>query len=61
LPTASFWATDAKHFLDCIECGRQSEVSVDIAAAATEILFAAYRSAALKEAVRLPLPRTSAI
>ena len=57
LPTASFWATDAKHFLDCIEQGKQSEVSVDVAAAATEILFAAYRSASIGAAVELPLPR----
>lgn len=57
LPTVSSWAIDAKHFLDCIEQGRQSEVSVDLAAAATEILFAAYRSAATRAAVELPLPR----
>lgn len=57
LPTASYWATDAKHFLDCIEHGKQSEVSVDVAAASTEILFAAYRSAATGAAVELPLLR----
>jgi predicted dehydrogenase len=57
LPTASSWATDAKHFLDCIEQGRQSELSVDVAAAASEILFAAYRSAATGAAVDLPLSR----
>ncbi|MEO8497314.1 MAG: hypothetical protein ABI614_19765, partial [Planctomycetota bacterium] len=57
LPTASSWAVDAKHFLDCVEHGRQSEVSVEIAAAASEILFAAYRSAAIGDAIELPLPR----
>ena len=54
-PSSSSWATDAKHFLDCVQEGRQSEVSVDVAAAASEILFAAYRSAANDAAVDLPL------
>ena len=53
LPTTPSWATDAKHFLDCIELGRQSEVSADLAATASEILFAAYRSAARGTAVDL--------
>jgi predicted dehydrogenase len=57
LPTASSGVADARHFLDCIEQGRQSEVSADLAAAATEVLFAAYRSAAMGAAVELPLPR----
>lgn len=57
LPTSPSWATDAKHFLDCIEFGRQSEVSADVAAKASEILFAAYQSAALETAVDLPLRR----
>ena len=52
-PTTSAWVDDAKHFLDCVEQGSQSTVSVDIAAAATEVLMAAYRSAATKKAVRL--------
>ena len=57
LPVTSSWAVDAKQFLDCIEQGRQADVSVDVAAAATEILFAAYRSVAIGAAVELPLPR----
>lgn len=46
LPTTPSWATDAQHFLDCIEQGKQSEMSAEVAAAASEVLFAAYRSAA---------------
>ncbi|MBC8356791.1 MAG: Gfo/Idh/MocA family oxidoreductase [Planctomycetes bacterium] len=57
LPATSSWATDAKHFLDCIEQGRRSDVSVDVAAAASEILFAAYRSAASGATIELPLSR----
>lgn len=52
-------AADAAHFLDCVEQGRPSEVPVSLAAAASEILFAGYRSAASGEVVRLPLPRNS--
>lgn len=55
MPTAMAWADDAKHFLDCIEGGKQSQVSVDIAAASTEILLAGYRSAAINQPIELPL------
>jgi predicted dehydrogenase len=48
---------DVKYFLDCLEQGQESEVSAEIAAAASQILLAAYRSAAAGEAVCLPLPR----
>ncbi|MCH2213358.1 MAG: Gfo/Idh/MocA family oxidoreductase [Fuerstiella sp.] len=48
---------DAAWFLDCIETGRQSNISADIAAAATEILLAVYQSAASGKVVDLPLPR----
>jgi predicted dehydrogenase len=48
---------DVKHFLDCIEEGRTSEVPVRTAAAATEVLLAAYQSAASGDIVSLPLPR----
>ena len=48
-------AGDAAYFLDCIENGVSSDVSVDLAAAATQILLAAYRSAATGESVDLPL------
>lgn len=57
LPATPSWAIDAKHFLDCIEQGRQSAVSVDVAAMASEILFAGYRSASIREGIDLPLPR----
>ena len=57
MPTEMAWADDAKHFLDCIEQGKQSQVSVDSAAAATEILLAGYQSAATNEPVSLPLAK----
>jgi predicted dehydrogenase len=46
---------DAKYFLDCIEHGHDSEVPVEVAAGASEILFAAYQSAATGQPVDLPL------
>lgn len=46
-------ASDAEHFLDCVEKGRQSDVPVDLAAATTEALLAAYQSAAHGCAVEL--------
>ena len=52
-PGSVSWKTDAEHFLACLENGRQSEVSVDLAAAASEALLAAYRSAAEGCAVEL--------
>lgn len=58
LPTTPSWATDAKHFLDCVERGQQSEVSVDVAALASEVLFAAYRSAAIGQGINLIQWRT---
>ena len=48
---------DVRHFLDCIEQGRESDVPVRLAAAATEVLLAAYRSAASGVMVSLPMPR----
>ena len=56
-PSAEEGETDAHHFLDCIEQGRPSAVSVEVAAAATETLLAAYQSAATGSVVSLPLPR----
>jgi predicted dehydrogenase len=44
-PPAAGPAADATHFLDALEAGRPSDVPAATAAAATEILLAAYRSA----------------
>ncbi len=56
-PSAEASSTDAGYFLDCIEAGRESDVSVSLAAAATEVLLAAYTSAQSGQTVDLPLPR----
>jgi hypothetical protein len=48
---------DIKRFLDCIEEGRASDVPAALGAEATEVLLAAYRSAATRQVVTLPLPR----
>jgi hypothetical protein len=48
---------DIKRFLDGIEAGRASDVPAALGAEATEVLLAAYRSAATGEVVSLPLPR----
>lgn len=52
-PAPMNWQTDVSYFLDCLEQGVPSEVSIDVAAAATEVLFAAYRSAATGKTVQL--------
>jgi len=61
LPDAASWSDDTKRFLDCVQHGRQSEISVELAATATEVLLAAYRSAAESRAIDLPLPRNGGI
>jgi predicted dehydrogenase len=50
-------ATDASYFLDCLDAGRDSEMSVVPAAHATEVLLATYLSAKTGEVVSLPLKR----
>ena len=45
--------SDFTYFLDCVEKGRQSDVSVSIAADTSEILLAAYQSAATGDVVEL--------
>jgi predicted dehydrogenase len=56
LPSATDMAArDVAYFLDCIEQGRPSDICIDQAAAASEVLFAAYRSAASGKVVTLPL------
>jgi len=56
-PFVPSWNIDAGHFVDCIERGRSSAVPAELAAAATETLLAAYRSAASGQVVSLPLAR----
>lgn len=53
-PASARGTADADHFLACVDSGQQSEVPVDLAAATTQILMAAYRSAAEGCAVELP-------
>jgi len=50
--------TDAAYFLDRLDAGRDSEINAAEAALSTEVLVAAYRSAANREVVSLPLPRS---
>jgi len=50
-------ATDASFFLDCLDAGKDSPMSVVEAAHAAEVLLATYRSASTGEVVSLPLPR----
>ena len=50
-------ASDASYFLDCLDAGRESEMSVIPAAHAAEVLLAAYRAAAEGTVVTLPLAR----
>jgi predicted dehydrogenase len=58
VPAADAGPRDAGYFLDCLDADRESEMSVPEAALTTEVLLAAYRSAASGEVVTLPLPRS---
>ena len=49
--------SDAAYFLDCLDAGKDSEMSVVEAAHAAEVLIATYQSAASGEVVKLPLRR----
>ncbi len=49
--------SDAAYFLDRLDAKRDSEINAAEAALATEVLLAAYRSAATRQVVTLPLPR----
>lgn len=57
VPIAPAGGSDAGYFLDCLDAGRESEMSAAEAALATEVLLAGYRSAATREVVTLPLAR----
>ncbi|MEZ4664213.1 MAG: hypothetical protein R2911_42325 [Caldilineaceae bacterium] len=59
LPNELPGKSDVSHFIDCIVAGRDSPMNVQQAARLTEILLAGYQSAALGQAVSLPLPRTA--
>ncbi len=48
---------DVAYFLDRLDANRDSDLNAAEAAHATEVLLAAYRSAASGEVVQLPLPR----
>jgi predicted dehydrogenase len=52
--------SDAACFVDCLDAGRDSEMNAAEAALTTEVLVAAYQSAAKKEVVTLPLARVAA-
>jgi predicted dehydrogenase len=45
--------SDVAHFLDCIEQGRQSDVSAEVGAEVMRVLMAAYESAATGRFVAL--------
>lgn len=49
--------SDASYFLDCLDAGRDSGMSVVEAAHAAEVLLAVYRSASTGKVATLPLPR----
>jgi predicted dehydrogenase len=57
VPAGPAAQNDAAYFLDRLDAGRDSEINVAEAALATEVLLAAYRSAATRAVVTLPLPR----
>lgn len=56
-PAAPPAPTDAAYFLDRLDANRDSEINVAEAVHSTELLVAAYKSAATREVVTLPLPR----
>ena len=57
LPVAVAATSDVAYFLDRLDEGKESELSVVEAAHAAEVLLAGYLSASRGEAVALPLPR----
>jgi myo-inositol 2-dehydrogenase / D-chiro-inositol 1-dehydrogenase len=57
LPVMPSGGSDVSYFLDCLDAGRDSEMSVVEAAHAAEVLLAAYRSAASGEVTSIPLER----
>src|SRR5262245_45285714 len=57
IPAGAAAQSDAAYFLDRLDAQRDSEINAAEAALATEVLLAAYRSAATRAVVTLPLPR----
>ena len=57
-PPPTHDVTDASHFLDCIEDGKESVVSVEVAAAAMDVLMAGYQSAATHKTMKLPATKS---
>jgi hypothetical protein len=53
IPAAT--ASDQSAFLDALDKGADGEVAIADAVRVLEVLFGAYRSAALRDVVRLPL------
>jgi predicted dehydrogenase len=51
------FTSDAAYFLDRLDANQDSEINAAEAALSTEVLVAAYQSAAEKRVVTLPLPR----
>jgi hypothetical protein len=57
VPVTAAGPADPSHFLDALDAGRDGEVSAAAAAQTTEVLLAAYCSAAIGATVTLPLRR----
>jgi predicted dehydrogenase len=57
VPAGPAAVSDLAYFLDRLEARRESEMNAAEAAMATEVLLAAYRSAATRQVITLPLPR----
>jgi predicted dehydrogenase len=51
--------SDVSRFVDCIESGRESEMSARDGAASVETLMAGYMSSARGHVVSLPIPRST--
>ena len=59
VPAGARSQSDAAYFLDRLDANRDSEINAAEAALSTEVLVAAYRSAAQRAVVSLPLARTN--
>ncbi len=57
MPPSAETSSDQSHFVDAVLGGFESDVTIADGAAAVEVLMAAYKSAAFRKVVKLPLPR----